>query len=221
MQNKELVFSSFESFSAKFGELVEKNKDSNRVQHIKRYFERGGVISLAGIPTNGAWPEVIYPTKLKLRKEIQKLEKQKTDIERRVNDWKGQHRTAQLSDVTNNVKKFGDKLYWQHTQKYLTDPDYRKDADAVKLPVHLVSHPKYHPMINTFVNDLEYRKQLTETVSTSIVYKDNPRVAKLADEQKKFRLEQSQKNVTSLQKQLEESKNEIAMLREIENWSKK
>lgn len=221
MRNKELVFSSFDSFCAKCPELVEKNKDSPRLSHLKRYFERGGVISLAALPVNGNWPEVVYPTKLKLKKEIQKLEKQKQTLEKRVNEWKGTHRTAQLSDVTNNVKKFGDKLYWRHTQKYFTDPDYRKDADAVKLPVHLVSNPKYRPMINTFVNDTEYRKQLTETVSTSIVYKDDKRVAKLADQQKQFRLEQSKKNVDSIQKQVDESKTEIAMLREIENWSKK
>ena len=81
------------------------------------------------------------------------------------------HKSASNYHLTNQVLKLKEPLYWKHIAKMATDSDYRKDAETVKLPAHLVSDKKWQPMVKMFVNDLDYRKQLSETVRTSVVYK--------------------------------------------------
>ena len=94
------------------------------------------------------------------------------------------------------------------------DADYRKDAESVKLPVHLVSDKKWKPMVKTFVEDIEYRKQLTETVNTSIIYKKNKRVAQFADELQGFRMTAADKQVKDLDGKLDELEKTEKALRE-------
>lgn len=221
MKKTDTVFSTFTAFQQKFSQLANEPKTTKRWQILERYFSKGGVLSIANLPNGTDWPEIAYPTRLKLQKDLSKLFEQKKELEKRLGVWKGKKTEAELSDLTAKIKKFKEPTYWKHLQKYYTNADYRKDADSVKLPVHLVSHPRWKPMINMFVKDLDYRKQLTETVETSLVYAQDKRLAKLADQQKTFRIENSQKNMDQAQKKLAEVNLDIEMLQELENWAKK
>lgn len=220
MQKRELVLSSFNAFETQFPELLEKFKESKRLLVLERYFTKGGVLSI-GSQANGEWPDMVYPTRLKLQKDIQRLEEQKKDLEKRISEWKNTKTQAEWKDFSNELKKFAEPVYWKHMQKYALDKQYRKDADSVKLPLKLVSEKRWKPMIEMFVKDLDYRKQLTETVETSVVYAQDKRVARFADLQKEFRLERSQKNLEQLTKKLEELNLDLAMLKELESWSKR
>jgi uncharacterized membrane protein len=75
-------------------------------------------------------------------------------------------------------------------------------------------------MVKMFVNDLEYRKQLTETVSTSIVYKKNKKVARYADELKEFRMSASNKQMEDLQKKIDHIEATEKALKELQKWVK-
>jgi hypothetical protein len=221
MTKRSSTIPSINAFALQFPQLAEKAKDSRRWQMLERYFSRGGVVSIGSLPNGNEWPEIIYPTRLKLGKDIVQLETQKKELEKKIGEWKNTKSQAQWKDVSNEVKKFTDPLYWKHMQKYFTNQDYRKDADTVKLPVKLVSEKRWKPMIEMFVKDLDYRKQLAETVETSVVYAKDKRVARFAELQRQFRLEQSEKNLAQLQKKLEEMGLDLAMLKEIEGWSKR
>ena len=102
----------------------------------------------------------------------------------------------------------------------IVDTDYRNDSNSVNLHAHLFSDPRWKPMVKMFVNDLEYRKQLTETVSTSIVYKKDKKVAKYADELKEFRMTASNKQMTDLQSKLDNINVTEKALKEIQRWAK-
>jgi hypothetical protein len=122
--------------------------------------------------------------------------------------------------MVDEIKKFADPLFWQHLAKYYSDKDYRKDADTVKLPVKLVAEKRWKPMINMFVKDLDYRKQLAETVKSSVVYANDKRVAKYAQELRAFRMEQSTRELENIGKQLVDVELEIGMFQELIKWAK-
>ncbi|MBU0636479.1 hypothetical protein KKE06_05625 [Candidatus Micrarchaeota archaeon] len=200
MSKNDSVLSSIHSFREQFPGVNARFKGSKRLSHLERYFAKGGVLSIGSVSNGENWPEITYPTRMKLKKDLEKLEFQKRELEKRMGSWKSKKTQAKWSDLTSEIKKFKEPLFWKHLRKYYTNQDYRKDADSVKLPVKLVSHQRWKPMIEMFVTDLDYRKQLTETVETSVVYAKDKRVARFADQQKAFRLEQSEKNLGLLQK---------------------
>ncbi|MEI7961848.1 MAG: hypothetical protein WCI04_05950, partial [archaeon] len=76
------------------------------------------------------------------------------------------------------------------------------------------------PMVKMFVNDIEYRKQLAETVNTSIVYKNNKRVAQFADDVQDFRIDASSKQVKELEEKLAEIDETVKALKEMQKWAK-
>lgn len=221
MAKHSLTVPSLNAFAVQFPHVAEKFRDSRRWRMLERYFSHGGVISIGALPNGTDWPEIAYPTRLKLGKDLRQLDSQKKELEKKIGEWKSTKSQAEWQDLSNEIKKFSEPVYWKHMQKYYTNRDYRKDADSVKLPLKLVSEKRWKPMIEMFVKDLDYRKQLVETVETSVVYAKDKRVARFADLQKAFRLEQSQKNLAQLQKKLGEMNLNIAMLRELEAWSKR
>jgi len=75
-------------------------------------------------------------------------------------------------------------------------------------------------MVKMFVNDIEYRKQLAETVNTSIVYKNNKRVAQFADDVQDFRIDASSKQVKELEEKLAEIDETVKALKEMQKWAK-
>ena len=217
----EAIISSFQTFNQKFPQLGQTQKESKRLIALKRYFEQKMVISLGTIPKGDEWPEIVYPTKMKLRKDMDRLEKMKGDLSKRQNDWQMTLTKAKLEGITTQVKKFSEPAYWKHLSKLVTDADYRKDAESVNLPVHLVSHKRYKPMVEMFVNNLDYRKQLTETVQNSVVYRDNKQLGRYAGELQALRTQQSQKTLTQTKKSISEIDADISMYRELMSWAKK
>jgi len=83
-----------------------------------------------------------------------------------------------------------------------------------------VGDDRWKPMVKMFVNDLDYRKQLAETVDKSIVYRKNKKVAQYADELKDFRMGVSDKQIKDLTKKINKlNKIEVA-LKELQKWAK-
>ena len=138
----------------------------------------------------------------------------------KLKDWNKKLRDAQNYHSKNQILKFSEPIYWKHVAKSLSDPDYKADSGNVDLPVHLVADPKWKPMIKMFVNDLEYRKNLVETVQNSIVYKKEKKVAKYADVLQDFRSEMSNSKIDQLTKKIEKLNLEIASLEAVRKWAK-
>ena len=207
------IISSYHSFSKSF----QVPQDDGRVEVLKKYFARGGVIS--AVKTQKAWPRLVYPTPLRLEAQIRELEGLKSHYEKKEKEWKEKLSSAKTYHARHQVLKFSEPLYWQHTAKSLTDREYKDDAQKVGLPVHLSADPKWKPMINMFVKDLEYRKNLVETVQTSVVYRKDKRVAKYADVLQALRSEISESKLAELRKKISLLEGEINALKTMKKWA--
>lgn len=209
------VIASVKDFYAAFPKAP---KEGNRRTAIERYFGIHGVIKAQ--ETDKEWPTLTYPSIEVLNSKIKESKERIKIFEKKLGEWKKSHWDASMYHQVNQVKKLGKPLYWKHLAKTITDSDYRKDANSVKLPAHLVSDKKWEPMVKMFVNDIEYRKQLAETVNTSIVYKNNKRVAQFADDVQDFRMDASNKQVLDLEEKLKDLTETINALKEMQKWAK-
>jgi hypothetical protein len=210
------IISSFEKFAARLPKDFAFAKHSARVSALKHYFSKGGVVSIAGSEKD--WPKLLYPTKDSLKQKIFDCQEKRKKYESSLADWKRHFVQAQFYHILNNFKKLKEPVYWKHLAKILSDSDYRKDAESVKLPAHLVSDKHWKPMVQMFVSDLEYRKQLTETVENSIVYKDRT-VAKYADDSREFRMSQSKRQIDDLEKKILVLDGDISTMQELIKWA--
>ncbi len=209
------VISDIRSFEKKFKKL---KKDSPRFVAVERYLAIGGVIK--AYPSEKEWPKLGYPNNTVLESKLKEVREKKKMFNEKLASWEKAHKSASNYHLTNQMLKLKEPLYWKHMAKMASDPDYRKDAEAVKLPAHLVSDKKWQPMVKMFVNDLDYRKQLSETVRTSIAYKKDRKVAKYADELKDFRMQTSDKQIKDLEKRIKELDETEMALKELQAWSK-
>jgi hypothetical protein len=212
------IISSMQRFYEVYPKTKKLGKENLKLQALAHYFKKGGVVS--AVETGKELPKLTYPSQQKLDLQIKELETTIKGFASKKKDWQNPHFQADISHLKNNVMKFTDVLYWQHLGKSLFDQDYKKDAAAVKLPVEMVAEPKYRPMINMFVNNLDYRKNLTETVTTSIVYKKDRRVARYAKEIRSFRMETAEKNLNVLEEKITGLKKEIDTLKILFSWLK-
>ncbi|MFH1587772.1 MAG: hypothetical protein ABIA76_00345 [Candidatus Diapherotrites archaeon] len=212
------IVSSFQVFQDMCGQDDFFNNNSGRMNALKTYFARGGVVSIS--KKKNGWPKLIYPSVFKIREKKKEADLLKKNFSEKKSKWEKKLNDAKNYHLTNNVKKLANPLYWKHKVKYHSDADYRADVNTVKLPVHLVSDPKWTPMVKTFLNDIEYRKQLVETVENSVVYKDDKRVGKNADKIQDFRSEVSEKEIFELDKKIIQLNELLNSLDEIEKWAK-
>jgi len=200
-----------------FDEQFEVTKDE-RYEALDKYFTRGGVISAT--KSGKAWPKLIYPSPMRVDVQIKELEELKEVYSKKVISWKEKLSQAKSYHQRHQIKKFSEPLYWKHVAKTLTDSNYKEDTKSVSLPVHLVADPKWKPMVKMFVDDLEYRKNLVETVQNSVVYKNDRKVGKYADVLQDFRSEISTSKIEELSKKVDKLDTEIKSLQLIKKWSK-
>jgi hypothetical protein len=212
------ILSSFNAFKEMFSENSFFTENSARVTALNNYFARGGVISVK--KKSSGWPKLIYPSLARIKEQKKELINLKNKFEEKKSNWEKKKKNAENYHLIHNIKKFSNPLYWKHKAKCLTDKEYKNDAELVKLPVHLVCDSKWTPMVKTFVNDVEYRKQLTETVENSVVYKNNKKVGKYADELQEFRKNVSSKEITLLIQKINSLNLFLIALNELEAWAK-
>jgi len=214
-QEKIFVLADIVSFEKKFPKAPKK---SERREALEKYFSTGGVIK--AFPSDTEWPKISYPSYMVLNTKLDEVKKKHNSYKEKLGGWKKSYNSASHYHQFNQIKKFKEPLYWKHLAKIVSNSDYRKDSDSVKLPAHLVADNKWKPMVKMFVNDLEYRKQLAETVNTSIVYKKDKKVAKYADDLQDFRMGASGKQIEGLDKKLAELEELEKALHEMQKWSK-
>ncbi len=189
---------------------------AERKTALVHYFGKGGIIRAHMVNDK---PKLVYPTKLRLRALIKEKESLRKNFFGKKKDWDKKFKEAKLYNLNHSVKKISSPLYWKHLAKMMSDADYKADAEKVKLPLHLVSDKRWQPMIRMFIENLEYRKQLTETVENSIVYKKDKKLACYATELQQFRKSESTRKIIELQKKIDEANADINSYNELIKWS--
>ncbi len=208
------IIGNLEKFLENFPEVKE---DSEKRKALETYFKIGGIVSAE---KRGNSIRINYPDYLRLRKQLADIEKQIKLLESKRRFWEKRRFEAKIYDIKNKALMLASPIYWKHLQKCLVDEKYRRDAEAVKLPIEMVAEPKYKAMIEMFVNNEEYRKQLVETVNESIVYKRDKRIAKYAHILQKFRLETAKHNLDNINKKIEYLRNAKKAIEVIMKWLK-
>jgi hypothetical protein len=191
----------------------EKRKDA-----LIKYFKNNGVIK--AYESNKSWPKLAYPNQKIIQKKLSEIKIKKDIYSKKLADWNKKYSQAFNYHSIHQLKKIKEPLFWKHRLKLLTDKDYKQDFESVNLPVHLVGDEKWKPMIKMFITDLDYRKQLSLTIKESIVYKNDKKVAKYADEIKDFRLQASDKQIKDIEKKLEVILDYEFALNEFLKWVK-
>ncbi len=212
------ILGSFSEFEKVLPKNFKPGSDPEKLEAVKHYFYIGGVLSIAP-KSNGDWPSLIYPQRDHIKRKLESFEPLLAQYQERLKAWKDKYNEAKHYHTFHNIKKLKEPLYWQHMFKRATDSDYRIDSEKVKLPAHLVSDPKWRPMIKMFVSNIEYRKQLAETVETSIVYSKNKRVARYADTLQAFRMEESKRKIDELEKKIAEIEKTVKTLNVLHKWA--
>ncbi len=210
------IISSFENFVNANPDL---NTESNseRANALKDYFAFGGFLSM--LPSGNGWPKLIYPSKQRIIFQLNELDLSRKLFESKLNDWKKKNSEAKNYKKTIFFKKFAEPVYWKHLMKTMTDKEYKHSTERVKLPVDLVADKKYKAMIETFLNDTEYRRQLIEAFENSVVYKKDKKLAKHASHLQELRKEISETKIKELTAKLESINKNINCLKEIMKWA--
>jgi len=209
------IISDIKSFEEMFPNCLENEK---RTDALIKYFKNNGVIK--AYDSNKSWPKLAYPDIKIIDKKLKELKTKKDIYSKKLNDWNKKHKSATNYHSIHQIKKLKEPLYWKHNVKLLTDKDYKKDFESVNLPVHLVGDDKWKPMIKMFINDLDYRKQLSLTVRESIVYRNDKKVARYADELNEFRIEASDKQIKDIEKKIYVMDEFEIALNELKKWAK-
>ncbi|MFH0714196.1 MAG: hypothetical protein V1847_00365 [Candidatus Diapherotrites archaeon] len=213
------IISSFRAFEQRFeGAPFLQNPKDERLKALKRYFERGGVVSLSAAKS-GDWPSMSYPSKKRLETQVKELQELADNFAGKKKSWGKELSNAKLYKLKSHAKKFADPLYWKHQGKRIMDKNYRAAAQSVQMPTEIVSDKRYRPMFDMFVNNPEYRNQLVETVSTSVVYKKNKKLARYSDELQGLRKDVSSSQLKEASEKLGEIQQDIAMLNVLLKWA--
>ena len=213
---KEIV-SSFDQLQKMLPPKLGSAVDSGRVSALQHYLSKGGVLHV--VPSDADWPRMLYPTKKHLRKRIDDLRSLREQYSGRLSDWKKKFNDASSYRVVQNIKKLKEPLFWRHLAKCAIDRDYKTDSEKVHLPIDLVADKRWQPMVRIFLEDIDYRKQLVQTVDESIVYRKNKRVAQYADLLQGFRMQQSSRQIEELQRKIADLDADIAAIQEIARWA--
>lgn len=214
-----LIISSFDKFGEKFPEAVADINDP-RALALKTYFSHGGVVNVIK-EKEGAWPKLLYPDFSRLNKQLKEVTALRNSYASKRSEWRRQLAKAKTYELRHKITKFSNPLYWKHVAKTMSDADYKADAESVKLPMHLVDDPRWKPMIRMFIDDIEYRKQLVETVENSIVYGNDRRVARYANELQAFRAGVSEGKVSEIDKKVNEIEEQIKTINAMVSWARK
>jgi len=213
---KDLI-SSFSQLEKMLPEELNIGREAARLVALKHYLSKGGVLHI--VPVENSWPKLLYPTKSHLRKKIDETVLLRDKYGNKLNSWQGRFNDAKSYHSVHNLLKLKEPLFWKHMAKCAVDRDYKSDSDRVRLPAHLVADARWKPMVKMFVSNLDYRKQLVQTVDESIVYKKNKRVAQYADLLQSFRMEQSNRKIDELKKKLAFLDADISAMQEIARWA--
>ncbi|MFH0970654.1 MAG: hypothetical protein V1776_04320 [Candidatus Diapherotrites archaeon] len=213
------VFDSVEKIQKAFDGAPFLDTNPRRKKAIEYYFQKRGVLQLETTsPTN--WPRLVYPTPEKLEKQIQEFTLRHQEQTSKKWQWQMAHLRELSYDTFAHAKKVTDPLFWKHVSKKVMDREYRDDSKTIDLKSSLISDEKYRPMIAAFVDNPEYRKQLTETVKHSPVYQNHKGLAQHAKERRKLKKEVSASQIKRSHHIVSEHREQLFALKELLNWSK-
>ncbi|GEM_PF-1651610 len=186
-----------------------------RKKAVETYLETGGIIKIG--EHKGNWPRLIYPTKEKLRQELDEVEKELAKLDKQLAEAKRRRNRLQTTPGK-MVKVAMDPLYWEHRMKLLKDREYREVYELVRPPFHLMHMPEWRKRLEVFVKSAEYRARLKEARLSKIGKR-----RELLDKEVERRMDFSRSVVDGLIEKLEAKRDKLVKradaLRTLMGWA--
>jgi hypothetical protein len=213
------VFDSLEKIQTRFGGAPFLEGNPRRKKALAAYFSKRGVVQLEVDEKKKGWPSLVYPTPDKLKAQVGEWEGKHKDHAAKKWQWQVTHLQASSNETVAHAKKVVDPLYWKHIFHSVTDSEYRADAQQMNFHPSILTDEKYRPMMQAFVDNPDYRKQLSETVKTSPVYQNHKGLANQAREKRKLKMEVSKSLIDKTNIHVKESQDQLFMFKELLRWS--
>ncbi|MBR9707116.1 MAG: hypothetical protein GOV15_01645 [Candidatus Diapherotrites archaeon] len=207
------IVSDFRVLESKFPKIANDDSKSGKGWAVKTYLSHGGIVKL----TDGG--SLTYPSKSKLESQAVIWKKKRDEANTELQRWVTRYNRAKNELVFLNLRKVTIPEYWKHVVKYRTDREYRDDFDRAGMRTELAAHEKWGAMFAMFVENLDYRKRLVETVENSVVYARDKTLAKNLAVLRDFVMSMSSKKQEIYKEKVEYIEDYLTALNILNSWS--
>ncbi len=132
---------------------------------IEVYLKHGGVLKVEE-------DKLIYPDKPRIKQQLSLIEKKLEYLSPRIKELEKRNKELSFFNISNLFKTTSDSLFWKHHLRKLLDEDYREASKAVAPPVNRINEQKYRRIVEQFLENDDYRKNLFEA-KTSVISEQN------------------------------------------------
>ncbi len=150
--------------------------------------------------------KIIYPKLTEIKKKITEFDAEINSVEKKIIFWTKNKKKLEKYKKSLPLNTYFQKNYWRHKIKEITNKEYKQDVIDTKLNDKILLDPEYKNLFETFLLNPDYRKKLKETVTTSIVYKQNG-IGAFSEKKKEFKIKNSELKIKQLKQKLIENKN--------------
>ena len=135
-----------------------------RDEASKIYLKHGGVLKIEE-------DKLLYPDKKRIEQQLSLSEKKLEYLNPLIKELEKRKSNLSTYNVFNAFKRGSDSLFWKHYYKKVTDEAYRKATKVVVPPIHRINEGKYRDIMEQFLENENYRKNMYEA-KTSIINED-------------------------------------------------
>jgi len=191
MKNNEIIINDYDHL------ITELDQPSNI--NDKLYFDRFFKKKCIRVKNK----KIICPDTEEIKETIKDLYGQLTYLKEKLKFWK-----HQLSDAKNyhsiiKITKFVKKDYWYHKIKEATDQEYKQNVRDCKLTSDVLMDPAYQNLKNSFLRNPDYRKKLSDTINSSIIYK-NSNIGDQSKTKQEFRAKSAEFNIKKIHEHIKD-----------------
>lgn len=177
-----------------------KLEKSNDKPYLDAYFKKKFIILEK--------KRIIHPNIRDLEKKITELQETKDKLNALRRFWKKEKDKAQNYYRDIKLTKYFKSKFWKHKLKQALNPEYREDVINCKLTDEVMMDPEYETLADTFLVDYDYRKKLSDTVTRSLIYKDNV-IGDYNKKRQQFKKENANTKIEQITEKLDQTKLEI------------
>jgi len=144
------------------------------------YLKHGGVVKIEE-------EKLLYPDKKRVKQQLSLAEKKLDYLGPLIKELEKRKNNLSTYNILNAVKRSSDSLFWKHYYKKITDEEYRKTSGVVVPPIHRINEDKYRKILEQFIENENYRKNMYEA-KTSVINEDtlSGSIEKNIDESRKL-----------------------------------
>jgi len=161
---------------------------------------------------------LVFPGKDRLVEQMTETAMRRDSLTEQIRFWHRLHRDTASSNALTEVARLTDPLYWEHMLKMATEKDYRDAFEKVALPMRHMSDNKYRKIVETFVNNSDYRRRLVEA-KTSEIGLVGDTIKESADKKLEFKRKIIGEKLEKLKKERVKVTDKLQMLDVLLKWS--